>query len=95
MPAETDHLTPVVRGLAPTLLDTDVANAVLDMCAAFRDLKIVGRGKFVINGRSATIQLAPDLGSGGGGSSGTGTMRFRVPIGGIATDVDITVAELA
>ncbi len=84
-------LSPLVKAKAPSMMDTTIANEVIDVCAAFRDMKILpqGAGKLDINGRSATLTILNAPTDGGGSSSGD-TLVWRVNVGGVATNVIVT-----
>lgn len=83
---------PLVKGEAPSLLDTDRANEVVDACAAFTALKILpeNAGRLVVNGRHATLQLDIEAAA---GIDTDERMIFTVIVGGVATNT-IVHAEL-
>ena len=59
-----DPLDPVIKGLAPSLLDTDKANGLLDVARAFRDLEFfpLGSAELHIRGEKAVIEFKDTAG---------------------------------
>lgn len=90
MPAKEQPFKQMQHGQAPSMIDADVANEVIDHCAAISSLEIIpsGSGTLTVSGRKAVLDLSTFITT----AAGNNSMVFRVSIAGVATDVQITEA---
>ena len=79
MPAEKPF-PQMKKGQPPSMIDADVANPVIDSCAAFNSMTILPAGTLKVAGRTAVLDLTRS------GVAGAGELTFTFCQNGEATD---------
>ncbi len=92
MPAEK-KFQPMEKGQPPSLIQADLANEVIDHCAAVESMTIIpqGRGTFKVSGRTSVLDLT---GTAADSGAVLGPIVLTLSKNGIPTDYNINGEEV-
>jgi len=90
MPAEEKKFQPLKKGDVPSMMDTEVANEVIDHCHAIENLTIIpqGSGTLSVSGRTAVLDLTRTA------TATDGTLRLTLSKNGVPTLYDVAGTEV-